>query len=468
MLSRCLQQLIPLSCYVAFSYQFVSVTRDYLRYRTTTKVEHYVEDPTNLPAVTFNFETPIPMKELFFKAFPNRSYPYDDNTLDPNLYRDGATEPSWYNSTLGAHCSEMFDSDPENEWMADTKYWVTELYACVYHYFPNRTVRAYLQELKSLFGWRPLRSDKSRRKRYFGCGVADDSVVRSDGRDQRPDLCHPKLMRFGIGWRGAIGITLFAHAPQNVRFRSDSRITISFIKSEIQPFLEWSSFLQVHAPDEPPHSNQFRFLAEADHDVTYHRVATRRLPPPYDTFCHDYKRVPVGTRWPLDGAKSQKDCLARCIFGIQTNATGNSFNHFFVHKESFFFESDLFWPEAKMSDIWRERTASNMAFLQSELPCQRLCPDACDYIWYDWSPFLYKNTRDMSCNSLFLSHRFDNDMHYSHLPAIDLFEYLACVGGLAGMWIGVSFYSLWMMISRLSFFRLKREIASLRELTNAS
>lgn len=244
MLLRCLHQLIPLACYVAFAYQFVSMSREYLRYRTTTKVEHFVEDPTDLPAVTFNFEAPIPIRELFAKAFPDLVPLCDAEDLKE--------KPSWYNSSLGRHCGDIFDKNPEFEQIDEFegKYWLTELYACFYHYFPNRTVAGFLQELQSMFNWRKC-IEPDRKWRYFVCQTNEGSIVSLDKEDLNAIcrhltcLCGDDSLQFSIGWRGAVAVTLFARNPKRIRIRANSRILVSYTKSWFQPFREWPGYVQV-------------------------------------------------------------------------------------------------------------------------------------------------------------------------------------------------------------------------------
>lgn len=175
----------------------------------------------------------------------------------------------------------------------------------------------------------------------------------------------------------------------------------------------------MHAPDEPPHYQLFKTLSDADDEVSFRKRTVRRLPPPYDTLCHDYQTAP------LNGSQSQKDCFARCLFRFWTNESAGSFNYLLTDEQGFFFGPDLFWSSAEMTDIWLDRKGIlKGAVVMSETPCFWRCPADCDYLWFDWNVEAFRKPRDTEeGNQLVLSHQFDADMRYSHEPAVDLFEY---------------------------------------------
>lgn len=144
----------------------------------------------------------------------------------------------------------------------------------------------------------------------------------------------------------------------------------------------------------------------------------------------------------------------KCFFKEWINVSERSFNYYFNLHIGYFVKADSFWPGAKLTDIWRDKKQKLHPHSLSDSPCQRLCPAACDFITYEWSiSVIQEDNFNHNYEYIILSHRFDSDILYTHWPAVDFFEFIACVGGLAGMWIGISFLSLWQQVS-ISFSRM--------------
>lgn len=456
-MARYFANLVSLLFYLTFFYQFCSITKDYLRYRTITKVEPYVEDPTNLPAFTFNFNTLIPVVELYSKVFPNLSYPFN------NTY---SKRPSWLNTSLGRYCKNVFDNNLEyNEIPFFPEYW-EEFFSCIVHIYPNKTFVEYLKNLQKLF--HPIKySDMFF---PFRCDFDEDNYnfLRKNG--EALDVCND-WTQISIGNGGTLGLTLFAQSTTEIKVRSGARFTIRFNIADFQPFKEQGSpYVQLHASDEPPHHLLFKMLMDTNHQISYYRTKIIRLPPPYDTFCYDYKKVP------LNGSISQKDCFAQCYFNKKLNTTANSFKNYFLLSHGYFIKHDLFWPSVQLTDILREEDMENddnlLTFSMSL--CHSLCPKDCDYVFYDWALLDFpKNWETEDQQYIFFSHQFDNDILFTHMSIVDLFEYLASVGGLAGMWVGFSFLSLWQQVNNSSvrprclatstFSRLSRRLNRIKQ-----
>lgn len=297
-MARFFAKVAQVLIYVVFIYQFCTVTQDYLQYRTTTKVEPITEDPTDLPAFTFDFRTPIPIQELYLKAFPGQRYPFENTTY--------VKRPKWYGSDLQPKCRYYLFNDSENEITRKIGGLsrMIRLYACVYHFYPNLTITEYFEMLHSVFdGWRNISNIEIRP--YFQCYSGDKDIVQDEYIDWH-DICED-WMEFSFGFQGTLGITLFSNVTSGIKFRANSRLNIGYAKLDLQPFKDQRAYVQLHAPGESPHPDLFRRLVDEDHEITYHRKTIRRLPPPYETFCHDYKKAPI------NGSTTQNGCLAQML-----------------------------------------------------------------------------------------------------------------------------------------------------------
>lgn len=419
--------LFSLLCYATFVYQFVTVTRDYLKYKTITKVEYRTEESIELPALTVTFQTPIPMLDLFIKAFPKaKTYPYATF---------GSLGPEFRNSTLGQHCFEIYDRVEKDAW--DLINWKrfdnNAIWECVFNHFGNNPIKEYLTSLPQCHGW------------YLSCYSVGDN--RSPDC-QNISLCDPNLARYRVGFRGAIGITLFSKfSPDCLNLTAGGLLTVHYKYARIMPFKGWYNYVQMHQSDGVPNFSRFQSLdLKMDQTLRYNRIVFKRLPPPYDTLCHDYKRAP------LNGANSQCDCIAACRFAgmVDSTSNGTSFNLFFSKIYGYFVKAKEFPKEALMSDVVKDKQASKVFDVERwrrvKKACQTKCPVDCGETVFKWTMVAIE--RDWEVVTMILKHDYDSDQLFSHLLAMDLFTFFGNVGGLAGMWIGFSILSCWSSIHK--------------------
>lgn len=416
-------------CYVVFIYQFAWVTRDYLLYKTSTKVEYQMDESIELPAFSVAFETPIPMAELWQKAFPNQSYPYETFSSEG---------PEFENSTLGQHCFDVYDKTEKDAW--DIKNWTrvddAAVWDCFFHYFGNPPIRNYLQELHRYYG------------KHFWCRqpVGDNRAAQC----QNTSICDQ--ISYSVGYWGAISATLFSKfAPDCINLSPGGILTVYYNYSKIMPFKAWYNYVSMHPADAVMDYSRSQHLdLRSDQTIRYHRVVFKRLPAPYDTACHDYKMAP------LNGSHSRSDCLAACQFDsvVEETVNGTSFGLSFYSVSRFFTKAARFPERARMSNIMKDKLGSR--FLdrkwsqEMQKSCVRVCPVSCRDMKYEWA-LVATQREKKGAVMMVLKHQFDSDQSYSHFPAMDWFGYLGSIGGLAGMWTGFSFVSFWRRFYCLGF-----------------
>lgn len=419
-----------LLCYAIFIYQFVLVTRDYLQYRTITKVEYRISETIELPAFTVAFETPIPMLELWQKAFPNQSYPYKTFSSEG---------PEFQNSTLGRHCFDVYDSVEKDTW--DLENWKrvddSAVWECFLYYYGNRTVRDYMATMPRHHG------------RHLTCNsIGDNRSLRC----QNVTLCDPKRASYSVGYWGAIGVTLFSKFDSDcLNLTAGGILTVYYKYADILPFKGWYNYVQLHSRNSVPDNSRAQHLdLRRDQTIRYYRILFKRLPPPYDTGCHDYQRAP------LNGAISHCDCKASCLFAemIETTSKGTSFSRFFTTVHGYFVKPKEFPEKAVISEVMKDKHGSKVVnkewWRKVKKACQAKCPVDCDETVDKWALIDTQREKE-GVVMLVLKHELDSDQFYSHLPALDWYSYFGNVGGLAGVWIGFSILSCWSQLYRLGF-----------------
>lgn len=278
-----------------------------------------------------------------------------------------------------------------------------------------------------------------------------DSVAVTEDCPSVP-FCNSTLLEYSIGYWGRVGVTLFAKFPKCLKFRHTASATIYYLNAQIMPFREWAHFVQLHAPTTVPKGPRAQLLTDDNHEISYSQVTVNRQPPPYNTGCRHYE--PDGASGVMSGTnsetlsrptrkpQSQSDCIAICLLEQATNTTTESFNYFFMDYDSFFMKRDQFSPKAMMSAVMKDSGGDELDLREIEEECENSCAPDCTYRFYPWTTALRKSVPGRD-NVIKLKHNFDSDMIYSHVPAIDLFAFFGNVGGLAGMWIGFSFLSVW-------------------------
>lgn len=409
-MSKLAISLISALCYATFLYEFVFITRDYLRYDTITKVEYYSENKSRPPALTLGFQTPIPIADLQKRVLPNESYFFDEI----------GKFNSWKSSRLGKNCIKAI-TVTENSLKSNNSQ-LLEIWNCFVHYFGNIPIKEFLTKLTLLYS------------KYLKWNTKDSSSF---------EKCNISLndlkLAPSIGSRGLIGISLFSDLPSCLEFKPRDACKIWYKYAKIQPFKGFNNYVQLQLSETVPHLyNAHALNIRADHTINYHSTRIRRQGPPYDTACHDYNKAPPG------GAVSQSDCIATCVFGRETGR-GAQISKYFENAESFFIKPELFPESANVSEIKELRNEIGKELERdmesAELTCKSRCPLACTETTFDWTLSGSQSNRQDQIQ-ITLKHQFDKNQLYFHLPAMDWFTYLANLGGLAGMWTGLSFLSL--------------------------
>lgn len=413
--------MVFLLCYLAFLYQFISITRDYLKFETITKVEYRIDKHIRVPSLTLGFENPIPMYELYFKIFPN------------DTIRDFYSLKSWHFSKLGQSCERIYNQTRKTYW--DSLNWkkrdYTELWDCFIYYYNNATINNYLEKVTFY--------------QHFEYSIQDAVIPKncSFKYSTQGDI----YANYSIGYFGMVGITLFSRLPDCIQVNKEVIVNVRYNYWNLMPFTRWLHSIEIHSRKNLPHYNRALFIdVEREHSIRYSSVTIKRLPPPHDTECFDYSHISFLV------SKFRDDCIARCLFQKVLTSPNKTFNAFFRVYDGYFISSDLIDKNARISQILKDKniemSVNHKWFRNRESECEAVCKPACDEITYVWSAFASSRVFNRQ-NSITITHSYKDNILYQHLKAMDLFSFLGNVGGLGGMWIGVSILSLWHQVENL-------------------
>lgn len=181
------------------------------------------------------------------------------------------------------------------------------------------------------------------------------------------------------------------------------------------------------------------------HILIYHTITVRKLPPPYATNCRDY-------RFDIT-AQSRTSCLSECIWrhAVTRNDTyGGLFFHFAYH--SYFDENQFgnrpFPSVAEVRFLMSKNKPDREPMMTS---CNRRCPDDCFDVKHQFSSIKTNLDKESPVrNNIMLTHHYAQDFTITHRQEVDFVTFLGTLGGLAGMWLGLSVYALFKKGWRLS------------------
>lgn len=410
-------------CYLAFFVQFYSLTRNYFRFRTTTRVTYQVDDVIPVPAVTICFSWMVPNFDLHLKAFGNgsdyfkKSYHYGD----------------WLQSELGQKCkrfAETYSNKSELQ-MNDV---AEAQYGCLVHYFNDPSVRQYLEgDFYGNYIW--CSHSLIKQKKPVDGGGCQNEPVDGVGCRNDSEFCHRLGFVYSLGFWGKTCVSVYAKDNGCLRMDKAGSYRIFFYRTDIEQMYPYR--IELHEAKATPRELSMVVLdVDSQYSVRYSRVVIKRLKPPFDSDCrryHDDRET---------GAVSQSDCIARCfVQSLSRNASLGFFSHFFNY-QNFVMHKELFPKEAKMSDFLTRDfpDIKKEEFRPLELDCEKECQPDCEETLYLFKESKVERVPSRKAETG-LEHDFRADLFYEHLEEIGPVDYLSNVGGVAGMWVGVSLIS---------------------------
>lgn len=205
-------------------------------------------------------------------------------------------------------------------------------------------------------------------------------------------------------------------------------------------------FLNVHSPrDVVSYYDLIDVQSEMAYGVVVRRLEVNSLPAPHDTNCHEYSDS--------DLVVSRSDCISECILAkfVQDGSVKALFT-----SNSYFYRLSRLKTFSEMN-YWNLFEEKNNTAVEAGLRfgdeldrCDERCPTECNRISY-LPRFTFRRKEVMDPDNFSTLIQIETDCQYSitifHSKEHDWYTYLGTVGGLAGMWLGVSALSVWQQAS---------------------
>jgi hypothetical protein len=201
-----------------------------------------------------------------------------------------------------------------------------------------------------------------------------------------------------------------------------------------------SAFALIHQKKTPPHfaKPKIEISKSTVTSIDYTRVVTKLLPFPYSTDCYDYGNEENAVL----NYKSREDCIVKHLEKKEFNECGCNKRWFYGYSR-----------RQNLSNICEKsieckfNAKSEMKSL--EIICKNNCLNEYFTDIFDFQNEV-KEFSALNVTALTLTLTPKHEILFTHLPKMNLIEYLCSVGGLIGMWFGFSVYDLVLILAKES------------------
>ena len=403
------QMICFIFCTLCFVYQSQELVTTYLSGETIveTRVERFRY--SKIPAITVCLPTLVAVNKIAENYLKNSTNP-EDQTLYQEIKESGSTiSEETYNKT------KMFDifrvplSDLFEKVSLDDLY-VEPLYT----YSRVFTEQGKVESLPKSFQYHSI------------LPLSDPHKCYTLFSDYDPNFANVTFEIKGMELR--LGVNTMSVPKLLVFNKQDSHIAVH--SSNILPeFLKENIFL-------PLMMGKINF-------VTYSESKSILLPPPYLTNCKNYDLKREGMR---------SDCINICVYRkireelkIQCIFTNGNYRLVSQHISKTFPSTFLCNSTSLVNQT--ENVDKQVKF---ESDCQSQCPQNCLETYYNYEVLIRRNKHATTGErknefAIDLQHNRLLDMVIEHRPIMDWITMISNIGGLSGMWLGLSVVFLWDM-----------------------
>lgn len=394
-----------LSCSSIFLYQFIDLTRTYLQYKTNTRIR-YDNEETEMPAFYLCLNNPFEKQQIFDYLGVNQLNMTTSKLYQKTLYEYLKREKQGF-------LKEMLEYPLLDE---------IEFFILIFEIQFKNTTRKSFDKLS-------LKWNNSR---------MSQEIFRVNRMIQLFDL--RKCFSF------------FENHSNFVLWQSSPLTTYNIWIDHKKLNLDENNYYSLAIKDgrEVPREEDLEnFQTGSKYTVKMRMRVIERMEPPFDTMCKNYdknifKRIELSETEELNKELSYKQmnsrskCLARCILEFNNPDIENS--SIILFPESFYLTpSEWIRSGQRVHHNYDLYEMSVRRLKESEKRCRRLCPADCAR--NELSLSLSRGATETNRTHLHVK----TPSYYvriSHHPDFTFLLYLGSVGGLAGVWLGITCYQI--------------------------
>ena len=208
--------------------------------------------------------------------------------------------------------------------------------------------------------------------------------------------------------------------------------------------------LSMHSPDElPRHDVEYYIDVKANRFIklTYNRWKTHLLGKGYQTNCADYQSEGQWRR------RMRSDCIKSCI---QRNLKQLS-NCNQTNCENCIFLTTALWTKEDLMDNNFTNICNNFVKMGSksisaESNCQSTCRPKCEHRFYNYEIKVVSDIETQNTTIITIQHNQLPDQITKHIPEMTWIQFASNLGGLMGMWMGLSALAILKYIIKFFFW----------------
>lgn len=429
-----------LVCFAIFIYQFVDVTKSYLQYETATRIRYDNQD-TTMPAFYFCLKHPFTAQQMF-----------DYLKLESHRTSKGELDYDYYKRKFGNITN-------------------TQFYVYLMNKFLKRVEQGKLKEMLLY----PIDDEIQYGVYFFDILFSNGTSFSVDGA-RKAFKSERNLTTIDIFKTDYLidlhslskCVAFFNFEPKETGFSFQQTLPLTtyvmqFFQQELMfelNVLKGQYALSIMGAREIPSEGELTIIeTESDYKVGIQMTMVERLEAPYDTNCKNYEQL--GKKNLIKNSilhselNSQSKCLAKCTLDFKNPEMAISST--ILYPESFYLTSSR-WIRFGQKIRHQYSADSNVSIglvKDSEKWCRKQCPADCKQMEYS---LVLSHTK---INQRNLTHLYFKTPNYftriSHHPEITFLSYLGIIGGLTGVWLGISCYH----ISSLAAMKCSKTISFL-------
>ena len=388
-------------CSVCLLYQVLLLFQDYLSFRTVANIQLYKNKPEILPGITICHPGIISFEFISYLGNESQNLNASDQNKGDILY-------SRYR-------------DISRKIIKKFKQKINMAYLENYIYDSSSLIRNIFIDGNLIEKKLPAELSNKTRLGFAFTG----KPIQSIDTNNKP---------FGVNVNDIMHFNCFTYFTifKSIKFIiKDIFINLRFQAEKIPPSVDFF-YLSLHSANYIPNTvfnnNFIRIDPSREYSVLYSRINTLLLGRGYDTDCHDYDECKSGKCLNL-----RTDCLMNSTqMQFRKLCNGN------IANINMMMRIDYLRTLEGQKLTWCGKHLGNMTKIKTL--CEEMCKRDCYSTYYYYT---LKEERFMNKTSkLTIVHNAMPDINIKHMPELNFISFISNLGGLIGMWSGLSAFGL--------------------------
>ena len=257
--------------------------------------------------------------------------------------------------------------------------------------------------------------------------------------------------------------TIFSHLNKMYRVIKSNMKQLQIELNRDNEVVLFGSFpkiiVSIHSPNTLPDISEggtISFWAGSKIFLNYNQIKTELLDNSYDTNCYEYD-----LDYKFANFNMRSDCISSCIQNVFTQEC----NQYNLISTGYPLRKELLEQNLYFNSYQAENNYECIKTTQTEANtiCMNKCKPDCTYTYYLFNKDDVHEVVPPNTIRIFVKHNSMPDILIKHLPQTTFLSLVCNFGGLLGMWLGLSFFTI---LNKL-FFLIKHFIIKIIIVNNS-